>query len=394
MRISKQIGHTHREEMERILDFITSFDVDRLLYAIDMKRLDEAAIKDITLDIREQNVKLDRQKISLIRYAKDFNTEYTHPDNKMIDSSAIMSRKMKSGIKGMELIVWSFCRKSRRKLQQGQTAPQAIDRSHIATESFMRNLFGLETYPDFVKLLFVEMCTFYNNVQECLEVTLRTLEEEKHVKKNKPRCKELLEQKIDECKEEQSRLFSALKEMPDGEMNILLTKTFTPDDNNPMLQAWTTMKESEEGKAEFASTYFHNCSPEDVGQLSLFDTLTETDGDAELATCMSTFKCDIVKARKINQAISRFDRLLPKECKRKVIPSIYLYAFMLWCSNTIKQNKFLKYFNKRYKDSGGKWELIGTTALSGASAQHANSTTKYKDVETDLLKKLKKMFPE
>ena len=379
--------------MERIFDFISTFDVDRLLYAIDMKRLDEAAIRGITLDIREQNVKLERQKVSLLVYAKDFNQVYTHPDNQMIDSSASLSRKMKSGIKGMELVVWSFCRKSKRKLRHGQAAPQAIDHSLIATESYMKNLFGLETYPDFVKSLFYEMCSFYNNVQECLEVALNALEDEKHVKGDKPRCKELLEQKIEECKEEQGMILSALKEMPNGAMSFLQTKTFNPDKDNPMLHAWTVMKASKEGKEEFASTYFHNCSPEEVVQLSLFDTLSETGGDTDLATCMTTFNCEVEKARQINLAISRFDNLLPKKCKRDTIPSVYLYAFMRWCSPSIGQAAFLQYFNPRYQKAGGHWKVIQPSALSGASALYSKNDPKYVEAETDLLTKLAEMFP-
>ena len=70
MRISRQIGNSHIEQMNLILEFILTFDVNKLLYAINGKQLNEDEIRSLTLDISEQNLKLEQQKNYLFNFGK------------------------------------------------------------------------------------------------------------------------------------------------------------------------------------------------------------------------------------------------------------------------------------------------------------------------------------
>ena len=311
MNISDQIGSSHVEAMKKILAFITSFNVHKLLYAITAKRLDEEAIRSITLDIREQNIRLDRQKEYLFSFGRTFNQEWATDDNKCFDTSARLTFKMRSGIKGIKNTVKAFCRKSRRKLPPGQDSPQAIDRSLIAAgEAYMKDLFGLDSYPECVKELFGEMIRFHENMHNCLNESLRVLSEEKDIKADKRQCLELLKQALEKSRKNLLVIVKDMENNPDLKKALMNSETFKPNDSNPVLKAWANSSSSEEKKGAFASAFFHNCSPEDVSKITINKTITEADGDADLMECMAIFGCDREKAQTINQAISRFDSLL------------------------------------------------------------------------------------
>lgn len=70
MNISDQISSSHVEEMKKILEFILSFHVSKQLYAISAKRMDEETIRNITLGIRQQNLRLNRQTLYLFCFGR------------------------------------------------------------------------------------------------------------------------------------------------------------------------------------------------------------------------------------------------------------------------------------------------------------------------------------
>lgn len=374
MKTSDKIGHSHLEEMKKILDFIDSFNVHKLLYAIGEKNLDEDDIVSITLDLRDYNVKLLRQKTYLFNYTATCNREYALDDNNLVDSSARLSHRMRSGISGIKKTVKAFCKKSRQRLRPGQKEPQAIDRSLIATEAYMKDLFGLESYPDCVKVLFSEMIGFFNNMNECLEEARRSLSEEKEIRGDKRRCLDLLQQACEKCRPQQEFLFEAMKNDPALKSAMLRANDLRPGSDNPVLNAWV---KSEGDKETFASDYYHNCSPKDVSKITFYKTVSEAEGDQSLVSCMTVFNCDAVKAKQINYVISRFDCLLPEMCKKNKIPATPLVLFKQWCSKVIGYESFLNYFNKHYKEAGGIWETIGKSALSGAAGKHLQSPRKH-----------------
>ena len=73
MRISRNIGHSPLEQLMLISDFMDKFDSAQLLHAIEKKRFDQDDIISITEDIKIQNSKLCKQKISLNRMSISYN---------------------------------------------------------------------------------------------------------------------------------------------------------------------------------------------------------------------------------------------------------------------------------------------------------------------------------
>ena len=390
MHISRQIGYSHVEQMELIADFILHFDVDRLLYAINGKELDESEIKSLTYDISDQNNKLARQKEHLFKFGRIFNKEWTTDDNMCFDSSIKVSRRIRSGTKGVKQVIGKFCKISRRQLRPGQDEPQAINVSMISSKYYVADLFGLASYPDCVKKLFYVMLEFYDNLDDCIHEAMRVLAEEKSIKQNERKCLDLLIQACEKSRKNQLHIIEAMERDPEFKAALMKTASLTSDDVNPVLKAWKNSKKEE----LFAVAYFHNCSPKDVGKITLHRTMLAADNDPELMKCMTIFGCKKDKAIKILSAIKQFDSLLTEKCKRGKIPAMSLFVFMRWCSDGVGYQTFLNYFNERYLAAGGKWDTITASALNGVSKKKKKQREKFEKVEKELLSKLCKKFPD
>ena len=395
MRTSPKIGNSHLEQMNLIYEFICRFDVNNLLYAINGKQLDEEQIVSLTNDIREYHVKLSRQKQYLFKFCKKFPDEFASEDNQEVDSSVKVSRRMKSGSACVKEIFMKFCKVSHAQLPAGVTEMQAIDRSLICSRNYMLELFGLSTYPQCVKDLFCVMFEFYVDMNECLEEGLRCVKEVNARKGDAKKCLEILIKSCEKSRKHQQLLIEAIMTDPEMRKAVMNNKMLSGDGENPVLTAY---KKNPGSKEQFAQKYYKNCSPKDVDKITVYE-VTNADDDPNMAFAKVVFGDDEEKISQINYLIEHFDELLPEKCKRNKIHALNLFFFYKWCKPIVGYESFLKYFDKYYKEHGGRWGTIGKSALGGACTKH----TQYSDGSTDTIKQnmlskiysmLKKKFPQ
>lgn len=380
MRTSPYIGNSHLEQMNLILKFILTFDVFNLLYAINGKHLDEDEIISLTNDIREYHVKLKRQKQYLFNFCKTFPKEFASEDNKLVDSSVKISWRMRSGTAGVKKVFKRFCKVSRKQLPAGVPEHQAHEVSLISTKNYCLDLFGLSSYPECVKDLFLVMYEFYVDMNECLEEGLRTIKEVEVTRGDAQKCLELLIEACEKSRKNQRVLIEAMMTDPDMRVAVQKNKTISGDDENPVLKEF---KKNTDSKELFAQKYYKNCSPKDIDKITIYKVTNESDAeDPYLSFAKIVFGDDEGKIRRINHVIEHFDELLPDKCKRDKIPAIILFFFYDWCSPIVGIESFLKYFDKYYKEHGGRWKTIGKSAITGARSDHS----KCKDDSTQKIK--------
>ena len=388
MRPSPHIGHSFLEQMNLILEFVCRFSVNHLLYAINGKRFNEEDITCIMLDIREHHVRLEKQKEYLFTFGKTWNKKFTHDDNSFFDTSAKVSWKIRSGTAGVKKVFKKFCKVVRKKLPDGRPNPQAHECSMINTENYMGDLFGLVSYPPCVTELFKEMLLFYEDLDDCITESMRIIKEEDAKRSDKEGCLELLLDAQEKSRKAQLHIIEAMEQNPELKRSIMESGMMS-DETNPVLRAYRKAKD----KAAFAAEYFHNCSPKDVGVITLDDTFSEADEDPGMMYAITVFGSDKQHILHINYAIDNFDDLLPVKCKRDKIPALHLYYFMEWCHPTVGMKSFLNYFNKRYKGRG-RWGMIGTSALNGAKGKDTLQKEKEKNekIKKDMMEKLEEML--
>lgn len=393
MRTSPHIGNSHLEQMNLIYEFILNFDVHNLLYAINGKHLDEEAIISLTNDICEYHVKLKRQKQYLFNFCKTFPKEFASEDNNLADSSVKVSWRMRSGSAGVKKIFKKFCKVSRKQLPVGVPEHQAHEVSLISTKNYILDLFGLSSYPESLMLLFKEMYEFYEDLNVCLVEGLRTIKEVEHIKGDPRKCLDILIEACEKSKKDQRVLIEAMMTDPEMKKAVMNNKTFSGDDENPVLKEF---KRNPDSKERFAQMFYKNCSPQDVDKITIYGVTTDADNqDPDFVFAKLVFGNDETKICKINYIIERFDELLPSKCKRDKIPAMNLYFFYKWCCPITGIDSFLKYFGKYYKEHGGHWETIGKSAITGActkDTQCKDGSTK--KLEKEILGKIESMLSE
>ena len=366
MRILPNIGNSHLEQMNLIYEFICNFDVHNLLFAINGKQLDEEQIISLTNDISEYHIKLKRQKQNLFKFCKTFPKEFASENNKLVDSSVKVSWRMRSGAAGIKKLFKRFCRVSRKQLPEGVLEHQAHEVSLISTQNYSLDLYGLSSYPQCVKDLFLVMYEFYVDLSECLQEGLRTIKEVEIIRGDAKKCLNILIDSCEKSKKNQQVLIEAIMTDPEMKKAVMSNKTFSDEDGNPVLKEY---KKTTTSKEQFAQKYYKNCSPKDVDKISIYD-VANVDEDPNLCFAKVIFGKDENKIRRINYLIEHFDDLLPAQCKRNKIHAINLFFFYQWCEPIVGYESFLKYFNQYYKEHGGKWGLIGKSALAGACTKN------------------------
>jgi len=376
--------------MDLILKFVQSFDVHNLLFALSAKNMDESSIRSLTLDISDYNNRLERQKLRLFDFGKDFNKMYATDNNKCFDTALKVSRKIKSGIAEAKRLFVKFCVPSRRRLPDGVPNKQAHERSLINTPNYVIDLFGLQSYPDYVAELFYTMLKFYQNLRECIEECIRVIQQEDYIRQDKRKCMELLLEACDNSKRQQAHIIEALVQNPDLKQAIIKTEGLSSDALNPVFREYETIMKDNKN----ASTFFHKWTPKDVHKITIkkFCSLEE---DPDLALAYTLFGKDKEKILRINYIIEKFDLLLPDKCKRNKIPAMRLYFFMEWCDIKLGVESFLNYFNRIYKEYGGKHGTILKSAVTGARKKFVSEKGKsLKDEQQEFLNGLNALLDE
>ena len=387
MRPTKKIGNTHEEEMNLILEFILNFDVQRLLYAINGKELREEDIISLTIDINDYYNKLSRQKLHLFKFGKTFNSEYATNDNKCYDTSLKLSRRMRSGMAGIkDAIIKPFVKISRKRLPDGRPNPSIMERSMISTENYSADLYGLSSYPECVKELFITMLKFYELLDDCITECKRVLKEEKEVKSSERLSMERFLQACEKSRKNQLHVIEAVEQEPAFREALKQSLTLSSDDANPVLKAYK--KNSMSGA--FVCQYFHNCTPSDIGKITLYRAWNESGDDPLMMLAYMVFGHDDKRIQRINHVIEHFDELLPLVCKRGTIPAYHLFVFMEWCGSISGIDSFLNYFEKYYLAHDGKWKVVGKSAITGAKNRPITSgkSSDYNKIRSEMLKSI------
>lgn len=363
-RTSPHIGNTPLEMMNLILEFVKNFEVDRLLYAINGKHLDEQDIIGIKIDIAEYNAKLERGKTHLYKFGETFNKRFTTENNKCFDTAVKVTRKIRSGTACVKKIFMRFCKPTRKPLPNSQ----AYKRSMINTPNYIADLFGLESYPQCVVDLFSVMLVFYGNLDDCIAECMRQMSQEKETRKNRKLLVKLLDEAIEKSQQQQAHIILAMDKNPKLREELMKDDSLSSDKLNPVLKDYRECRKK--GCMEvFAQKYFHNCLTMDVDKIALDISKIDYEEDPEMAMAMAVLGNDKEHIARINYAIDHFDQLLPAQCKRGKIPAMSLFFFMQWCKPVTGVNSFLTYFNKRYKAANGRWGTLGNSAINGAHSK-------------------------
>lgn len=347
-----------KEGLERINEDIKKFDEKRFLAALNYKNWDDTEIELMSREVSEYRIKLEKEHIRLIDFAKNFNKEFVTDNNRCFSTALKLLRKLRSGVSEVKRIYRKFCpRPPRHRYYYRATTNKkrsAFDYSYLSINSYQLTLFPLdsEIYSSSVIGLYNEIGKFFHQLSLSLGLCLKVLADEEEIRKDSDHCNYLFEKFKKEVMKEMIDIVSLMPSDAD----------FFQEEHNPAI---ASLKKFVSTKA-WASHGFHNYPKNDVKYLILKEAQEEEKRGDITNEEKVIFGNLPDKIRMIRNIINHFDDLLLKDYHRTKLDAKTIAMFMRWCGISDEQC-FVSYFNKLYeKNPNHLYQTVTKGAVNAA----------------------------
>lgn len=363
--------------LRMILDAVNNFGVSTFLYAIRDREKDEYEIELFGTYVSEKSVVLEREYLALKEVSKTFNNEYVTNYNKRFSLSLKLLKELKEGLRVTRSIYQRYAptvHKSREEYnKRGVDIPNIHDVSLLRSDNCISDIFGVDSYSPSVSGLYTEMEKFFTTMQNSIALCLRIMRQERQNRRNVPKM---------------MRMYDKQKSMVQDEVDDMIryigdiTKL-----NDDTCDIYSSFKMCDGDIEKFAPSGYHNWTPRDFVRLQArlgIEKLKEAQID-ELERAI--WVTDVKQVALVRSIIRRFDELLPDGYNNKKLPAPLVAMFMQWTKADEKQWKnFMKYFKKKYIESGGKYEV--PTYNGVINAKNKMPDYEHTDIYQNLVEKI------
>ena len=328
--------------MERINEDIKKFDDKRFLAALNYRSWDDTEIELMSREVSEYRIKLEKEHIRLIDFAKNFNKEFVTDNNRCFSTALKLLRKLRSGVSEVKRIYRKFCpRPPRHRIYYRATTNKkrsAFDYSYLSIDSYQLTLFPLdsEIYSPCVRGLYDEIGKFFHQLSLSLGLCLKVLADEEEIRKDSDHCNYLFEKFKKKI----------MKEMIDIVSLLPSNAEYFQEEYNPAIASLKKFASTE----AWASHGFHNYPKNDVKYLILKEAQEEEKRGDITQEEMVIFGNFPNKIHMIRNIINHFDDLLPEDYHRTKLDAKTIAMFMQWCGAN-NETLFVNYFNKLYENN-------------------------------------------
>ena len=331
-----------KQGLEKLSDNIEKFNIERFTAAMNYKSWNDTEIEIMAREVNEYRIKLEKEHLRLIEYAKTFNQEFATDNNQCFNTALKLLRKLRCGISEVKRIYKKFCpRPPRHRFYYTATAtrkPSAFEYSYLAIDSFQLSLFPLdsEIYSASVRGLYNELGKFFHQLSLSLALCMKVMEDEEKIRKDNDYCNYLFEKFK---KEVMSQMTAFLSLFPSEAECFQVS-------NNPAIASLNSYSSTK----AWAPFGFHKFCKNDVKLLVIKEVMEEEKRGKYTKEELLLFGNDPKRIDKSNNIIYHFDELMPDNYQRKKLDGKIIAMFMRWCGIT-NEEIFVKYFNKKYLEN-------------------------------------------
>lgn len=274
------------------------------------------------------------------KYEDTFNGDFAADYPDYVNSVSTILKKIRSHMSPLKTILGSFCprrrpRAANERILYNVQDKSVFDISALGNGSYEPDLFDLSSYPPVVQGLFTELLRFFKAEEECMDICIGILEEERRLRNNPQECKFLLD--------------DYRRDAYDRFKNLV---TLFAEDTIAALRATNQVyirRQEYATEETFAANEFHKHTHKDMDHYVLIESLSAADDitPEERALWGSNPK----DVKKIRFAVDHFDELLPEDFKHTKM-GLYEYIFCQWAlPGNIKgaTEYFIKHYRGKYK---------------------------------------------
>lgn len=349
-------------ELLKIISNFKSEGSARLQAFVTMRKRNESEIQRLTSYLRDARAKMETEYERAYKYSLSYNKQFF---NNIGDYYQVLTNalsKMRSHLSAMKTLLRRGCYQksiSNRNFHTPNTNPTSlIKNSVLGNATFCYSIFPMQEEPDVVKELFEQLKCFYYEEKKCLELCIKTIEQEKELRKRPEYCLMLLN-------EDRNRAWKKIENqiylITDDVIKILKETNNVYIERNRFAQ--------EEDFASFALHIFTECEMDHYHMINYCIGQNLGISDLEL----SIWKTQFETIDKVRLVVAEFDNLLPEDFKKSDMGR-FIYYFCKWAfSSNIK--KAHEYFTSNYK---GKYKVTKYSSVSSHSESFSEEKVEYK----------------
>lgn len=310
--------------------------------------------------VRKMQYEYERMDVEKTVFLRSIATR----DNKCFDSCRFLAVKLRGSISGAKKVFKKFhirarAHDNRLREMNGGDKRSEYESSYLSQPA-TSCMFGLQSYPECVRVLFDNMMLFNEQLKKVYLLIHEVVRREEEIRNDHEMCYELLKDFL-----RSSRTFLATI----NNLNDVNSENVVCE--NSIVQ----MRDEHKADDEFASALYHNVTPDALLTWVLREMcrIREAKGLTEVEQYL--WGQDEEKVKRIRCAIENFDSLLPKDVtiRNNKLPAKYVAMFMYWCGITNKKTEsvFIDYFNGGYVEKG-MYQTILYNAVNSAKNKIIN----------------------
>lgn len=337
----KTIVDKNEDGLEEIIRAVEQFEEDRFLASLSVRRYTTYDIQQTTLMVREFQAKMNREVLALDKFSETFIQEYATDNNKCFETAELLFNRIRSTISASRKVFRKTC-PIVRKPMAGK--PSIFERSVLSFGFCQRDLFGVNSYEESVKILYEDLQTFFTTIISTLVLCRRMIHSEMAVRQDAQMCLAIYK----ECRD---KALAGVKELSEilGIMVLPETELLKRKKNAKSMSSYAKENYHKFGTSEFKMTVLTEAMRE--GRQNGL-----TDDEARL------WPNDHGKALNVRQVIGVLDQLEGAEGQKGKLNGGMMVEFIKWCGvkKGMEKNMYETYFCTTYHGKLAKlsWSTI------------------------------------
>ena len=342
----KTIVDKNEGSLLQIIKAAESFNAGGFLENLRKRNLSTYEIEQLTDEVREYQLKMNREVKALVRFSETFLSSYATENNRCFETAERLFNHIRSTISAARKLLRKTCPRRMGRQPEGKERPLFYLRSTLTIGTHTGDLFGIESFEASVQTLFENMTTFFSTVINTLALCHSMIVSESEIRQDADRCMSIYNDTcarlMDEVRQ-MSRWLESVRQLPESQL----------------------LKRKNQARSEksFARENYHQYTPAELKQMLVLEMVKKGHNDGLTDEEALFWPDDHDQALRVRRVIPLFDQLGAEGMKGKMDSGVII-EFLKWCKVESKLEKQLyQYFCQAYKDQGGRLQTLGWSSV-------------------------------
>lgn len=335
--------------LEMVLSALDELSEERFIEGIIVRHYDEDDVRMMTEMVRTYQGRVNIESISLTRFSRTFIREFATNNNECYKTAEVFFGKIRSTVAGLKKVFHKTTPIDRRTLPEGADAPSVFEKSSLVNKEFTPDMYGLESYPSYVKEFYDALETLFASAANTLALCQFMIMEEEETRNDVVQLRQIFKESCEEFSSTvkmASKFQTAAQELPENKMDDLKQETGANDDI-------------------FLKKAYHMYDKDTLCGYIMINTIRQARNNGLTPLESFFWSKNTHKALVVRKVIDNFDLVHGVEGQKgKLSPHVVL-EFLKWCDvqECMEKRLFQELFLPKYQATG-KLKALGWSRIS------------------------------